>query len=323
MMELSRDLWIEGSECMPYNMKCHKVSQGVTTPLFPKDKCWVFNKMKNVWNKPCSCILPSQMPKSFQCSANPPTEKCSHSVPPAAFEVKSIGHGLTREETVLNMQRNIMEFGPIFVSVLLAHEFQSWDWTKIPVYTGGPTSVAGGHVMLAVGWGTQGTFDKQAGVDYWLLRNSWSARWGVDGYCKFQRGVNLDEIEQRGIVASMPTLDFDDWAQPNCEFKYMRWQWWKANDGTVTNYTGFADFACDEDCDLDVHFSDRGNPTVDGGAAMEKSGVGGGTTTFTINLLARGFGTVQGTMAMGIIATDKAGNVGKTQASMSIPPAGS
>lgn len=43
------------------------------------------------------------------------------------------------------------------------------------------------HAVAIVGWGT----DEASGKDYWLVRNSWGADWGEDGYFKMERGTNM------------------------------------------------------------------------------------------------------------------------------------
>ena len=41
------------------------------------------------------------------------------------------------------------------------------------------------HAVVAVGWGTEN------GMDYWVIKNSWSEKWGENGYFRMQRGVNM------------------------------------------------------------------------------------------------------------------------------------
>ena len=40
----------------------------------------------------------------------------------------------------------------------------------------------GGHAIEILGWG------KEAGLDYWLCKNSWGASWGMNGYFKIKMG---------------------------------------------------------------------------------------------------------------------------------------
>jgi C1A family cysteine protease len=63
---------------------------------------------------------------------------------------------------------------------------RSWQGS---VYTGPNDGRTGGHAVVAIGYGVS------AGTKYWWLQNSWGSSWNENGYCKFQRGVDLCGIE--------------------------------------------------------------------------------------------------------------------------------
>ena len=58
------------------------------------------------------------------------------------------------------------------------------------------------HGVLAVGYGTVG------GKDYYLVKNSWGADWGVKGYIMLARGAKFNPAGQCGIqmAASYPVV---------------------------------------------------------------------------------------------------------------------
>ena len=44
------------------------------------------------------------------------------------------------------------------------------------------------HAVIAVGYGT----DEDSGLDYYLVRNSWTSNWGENGYVRIMRGPEDD-----------------------------------------------------------------------------------------------------------------------------------
>ncbi|XVE53983.1 hypothetical protein DITRI_Ditri03aG0046400 [Diplodiscus trichospermus] len=64
----------------------------------------------------------------------------------------------------------------------------SFRFYKGGVYTSdkcGSTSMDVNHAVLAVGYGVEN------GIPYWLIKNSWGAEWGDNGYFKMEMGKNM------------------------------------------------------------------------------------------------------------------------------------
>lgn len=54
------------------------------------------------------------------------------------------------------------------------------------------------HAVLATGYGIQ------KGLQFWNVKNSWGSSWGMNGYFKIQRNVNMCAISQ---CNSYPLID--------------------------------------------------------------------------------------------------------------------
>jgi len=96
---------------------------------------------------------------------------------------------------VENMQKDIMTNGPIQTAFLVYKSFMSY---QSGVYAKHPYELKpeGGHAVKIIGWGTEESIYKS--VDYWLIANSWSTGWGLNGLFKIARGTNECGIEKIG-----------------------------------------------------------------------------------------------------------------------------
>merc|ERR1719174_2895783 len=85
---------------------------------------------------------------------------------------------VSSESALLDAVTNV---GPVSVAI-------EADQSSFQGYSGGVLTGNCGtqldHGVLAVGFGTSG------GTDYWKVKNSWGASWGMNGYVLIERGVN-------------------------------------------------------------------------------------------------------------------------------------
>jgi len=235
-----------GQTCLPYNYKCWTAT-GVVNPL-SGGQCSAYTTYQ-LWHKPCNCIPKADFPSSYTCPSAVPTSSCSVAVPAAAYYIKGINEGLSNADTVLNMQRHITEFGPIWISFMTTEGWSNMDWNSNPIYTGvNKGANQGGHVVNGVGWGTSGS------THYWILRNSWGANYADKGYFKFLRGTNLDGIESRGLAATMPTSTFTDWSPPQCVVESWSTTYQKSG-SALTSYKATIKVMCSKAATLRVFVS--------------------------------------------------------------------
>lgn len=122
------------------------------------------------------------------------------------------------------MKALIADGQSLYASMKVYGNFMGW---KTGVYSTLSGGAKGGHAMVAMGYGTEGS------KPYWLLQNSWGPTgWGVDGYGKVLRGSNLAGIEDNAYWIKAWV---EGGKQPAC------------TDGASTGYTsGGASIPCSD-----------------------------------------------------------------------------
>jgi len=92
-----------------------------------------------------------------------------------------------QQNDIKGMQQSILNQGPIVAGFDVYDDFFNY---KGGVYVHTAGSYAGGHAVKVVGWG-----ETAAGVPYWIVANSWTVNWGIEGYFWILRGENECNFE--------------------------------------------------------------------------------------------------------------------------------
>ena len=97
-------------------------------------------------------------------------------------------YGLTiiKEGDEGELQSAVANIGPVSIGIDASHSFHFY---KSGVYNEpkcGNSYWDLNHAVLVVGYGT----DPDTNQDYWLVKNSWAATWGEEGYIRMRRNDN-------------------------------------------------------------------------------------------------------------------------------------
>jgi len=95
-----------------------------------------------------------------------------------------------------DMQNEIFNNGPVEVAFSVYRDFMTYTSGVYQHKTGG---LLGGHAVKAIGWGVSN------GTPYWIIANSWSTTWGMQGTFWIKRGSNECGIESN-VITGTPAL---------------------------------------------------------------------------------------------------------------------
>ena len=102
-----------------------------------------------------------------------------------------------------NIRYNIFCWGPVSTGMDVYADFYEYD-AKNQIYEwNGKDIKVGGHAVEIVGWGEENN------VKYWIVKNSWGAKWGDEGYFRIVRGKNHCKIEEN-CMAGVPDFFYPE-----------------------------------------------------------------------------------------------------------------
>jgi len=109
---------------------------------------------------------------------------CRYNLTKPHVQVVSGAYNITLGDEI-ELRDSLFEFGPVSITFQVVGDFRDY---KTGVYSSKNcknSTMDVNHAVLAVGYGTEN------GTDYWIVKNSWGADWGDQGYFKIERGVNM------------------------------------------------------------------------------------------------------------------------------------
>ncbi len=197
--------------------------KGVVTPVKNQGhcgSCWTFSTtgaMESHWAIKTGNLISLSEQQLVDCGGLTGGQGCSGGLPSSAFEYIRLVGGLEAEEDYPYLAQNstckfdknkarvftsgsynitegdeseivdaVVNQGPVSIAYQVVADFRL---DKNGVYNStncksGPMDV--NHAVLVVGYGTT-----KEGLDYWIVKNSWSNEFGMEGYFWISRGKNM------------------------------------------------------------------------------------------------------------------------------------
>lgn len=115
---------------------------------------------------------------------------CDNGSELALHRVRNVRSYFSAEDAKLDILTN----GPIETGFTVYEDFMAYESGVYKHVTG---SVLGGHAVKVFGWGVEN------GVKYWLAANSWTEKWGDNGFFKIEEGQCNFESQ---MIAGDPIL---------------------------------------------------------------------------------------------------------------------
>lgn len=113
---------------------------------------------------------------------------------------------------------DIYRYGPVLAAFMVYNDFMNFEPGKngegadkdIYTHPNGSGQPIGGHAVSIVSWGTDRGVTPP--IDYWIIRNSWSDKWGLKGFFKMKRNMPDIQLEQNcvGMIPDIPGLKFNN-----------------------------------------------------------------------------------------------------------------
>merc|ERR1712110_152944 len=118
------------------------------------------------------------------------TQECQASYTTNAYanDIIKVSESYRVPRSVADIQEEIMTYGPVEAGFNVYEDFMNYVGG---VYYHVSGRMEGGHAVKVMGWG----FDEEAGMDYWLVANSWNTDWGEKGFFRIRMGTDECGIE--------------------------------------------------------------------------------------------------------------------------------